>query len=422
MSAVPEPILCAWADVTPVFLTSADDAPRQVVLADFDERLYLAELLPRHAEGKGLLRMHRFSTHERTWNLVSEHTIPIRQTSLPPDAPASTDPAAQRQVQDSLPRLFATVLPASGTSPARLRLDITGPDVTASVVTEDGTTYRIDRADGGADSPLVALRQICLIGTEIWGVGSLVPVLGESPPKRELVLFRATSPHAAQWQSHPILPTPDADVDSVCATTGGGGQRFVAVGSPARGFQILRAESPADPNSTWQPVITCGAWKYSMNAEVFALLEFQGDLVVASGVTDQQQDRIKSFHRRGFELTSLHAAGDWDLLTGTPAYTPVGLRIPLSTQGPGLDDASSREVQAMIVHKDALHVASEGINGFKLWRSEDGIAWELLATPDLSGFRNTTVQSLLSASLGLARLVKAITPEGHTVYRLHLLL
>ena len=410
---MPETAPHVWADLTPDFIASARDTASQFTLADFGERLYLAELQLIPADSQAHLRMHQFSAGERTWQRISEHTLPVRQT-------ATAQPAEPGR--PALPDMSASILTDPESGAPLLRIDITGGGITATLVSTDGNDFTLDLADGSNDAPFVSLLHIRTFGTDLCATGHLAAPTPDETPGAGPALFRAADPRAARWTRLPLDPQPGPDTNGVCAFAAFGDQRFLALGSPTRGFQVWRAESPAAALTVWKPVLTAGAWKHSLNAHVFSMCAFNGGLYIASGLTQPQQELVSNIHRRGFELLRLEAGNNWDLIIGTPVYTPAGLRIPLSAQGPGIDDSSSREVQAMAVHRGALYLASEGINGFKLWRSTDGEAWQSVETPELAGFRQTRVVSLIPAALGLARLVCAITPEGHTVHRVHAML
>ena len=68
----------------------------------------------------------------------------------------------------------------------------------------------------------------------------------------------------------------------------------------------------------------------------------------------------------GFELLRIYPGGDWDLLVGTPVFTPGGLRAPLSAKGPGLDQIWNDRVFSLISHAGELFLLGRNLDTLKL--------------------------------------------------------
>jgi hypothetical protein len=130
-------------------------------------------------------------------------------------------------------------------------------------------------------------------------------------------------------------------------------------------------------------VLGQGASKWAANSDVFALSSFGGNTYVASGAGDLPQKALAPFHRRAFELLRIYPGGDWDLVVGTPVFTPEGLRAPLSAQGPGFDHLWNDLVLSLTPHDGKLFLLGRDLDTLKLWSSADGEVWESVDLTDL---------------------------------------
>lgn len=127
------------------------------------------------------------------------------------------------------------------------------------------------------------------------------------------------------------------------------------------------------PDKTWQPAITRGAHRFSANAEVLAAEPWQDSLLLVLGKSGPVPVGKPAV---GFEIVRLYTDGTWDLLVGEPRVSNQGLKIPLSCLGPGMNEFDPLRFCFFTAGRKHLLLGTyDDIAGFRIWRSDDGIAW-----------------------------------------------
>jgi hypothetical protein len=237
------------------------------------------------------------------------------------------------------------------------------------------------------------------------------PIQDSVPLQSKLCVADQSNPTA--WELLSAPGAEDASNQAVSDIAVFNGALYAATVNSVQGFQIWQTEQPDQANPAWSKVLSKGAYRYAINAQVFHLTPFQGCLYVASGMPNAEALTVKDFYADGFELLRLYPDGDWDLLIGTPKFTPQGLKVPLSAVGPGFDDSFNRTVQALIVDRDRLYLASQGKAGFQISGTESGEEWSLVSTPELSSYYQVQVHTVLPLSLGLVWILGVSEPTGN---------
>lgn len=306
-------------------------------------------------------------------------------------------------------RLFAGILTeADGTD--ILRIDVIGAGFTAAVTTSDGAEFHPSQAveSGGI------LLENAIVAYQSEGVVALARKAGSGAP----ALWRPATSKSALWQEFKNQSLPAAHKGEAAAVRISEGTIWAAFGHPVSGFEIWSA--PWNENSlAWNKVLENGASKWAANSDVFALASFAGACYAATGASDTQQTTLAPFHRRAFELLRIYPDGDWDLVVGTPVFTPTGLRAPLSAQGPGFDHLWNDRVLSLVPHGGKLFVLGRDLDTLKLWHSADGEAWEARELADLPAM-SVNNATLCSTSLGLVLKAESANPTENQVF--HLLL
>jgi hypothetical protein len=274
-----------------------------------------------------------------------------------------------------------------------LRLDVLGGGFTAAVTSADGEVFS-SRDAAGAGSPLLDAVSVAA------GEGTVV-ALASRPGDDDLALWSPSDLAGAGWEKLAGQPGTASAGDGGGVVTFAGGRLVVAYRNPVRGFEIWSA--PWTPGElAWTRVLEQGAWKWAANSDVFALTAFGGDCYAATGAGGTQINRLAPFHRRAFELLRLYPGGDWDLLVGTPVFTPGGIRVPLSAKGPGLDHLWNEGVLSLLVWQGALWLLGRDLDVLKLWRSTDGVSWDAVSLVDLPDLGVSSRAQLVATPLGLA--------------------
>ncbi|MPZ19323.1 MAG: hypothetical protein GEV06_15620 [Luteitalea sp.] len=180
------------------------------------------------------------------------------------------------------------------------------------------------------------------------------------------------------------------------------------------GYGVYKTDAQGAPPYEWVPVVTKGGYQSdkrfrSPNGLSFA--EFKGHLYVGMN--------------RPTELIRIRPDDTWDLLVGEPRNTPDGYKAPLSGFGNGFGSWFNGHFWRMASDGEQLYLGtwdwSIGLQylfpslgfmepldklfshqyGFDLFRTADGIHWEVVTQTGLGDPNNSGVRSLESTPIGL---------------------
>ncbi|MCB1776589.1 MAG: hypothetical protein KDI50_04050 [Candidatus Competibacteraceae bacterium] len=164
------------------------------------------------------------------------------------------------------------------------------------------------------------------------------------------------------------------------------GQLYAVAGNPTNGFQLWRTMARGQPPFIWESALTEGAQRYTLNPHVETMTVFKDALYL--GIRSPHPDPNWEFATSGAEIIRVLSDGRWELVMGTPRFSPVGLQIPLSTHGPGFDDGHNRRIVRLIGTPDALYAAVDqggdrpaadatpASTPCQLWKTHDGEDWQ----------------------------------------------
>jgi hypothetical protein len=130
----------------------------------------------------------------------------------------------------------------------------------------------------------------------------------------------------------------------------------------------------------------------------------------------------------GAELIRLDEDGGWDLIVGEARRSVQGWKAPLSGIGPGFGDPANSQILELAEHDGWLYAGTGNTGsvvlrrsqahggrqrrqpvsaalaergGFDLWRSRDGIGWEIVTSGGFGNPWSNSVASMLSTPVGL---------------------
>ena len=352
-----------WRDLTTDFPAGYTRGGRIVSsrTMSFRHKLCVGVLVATATEDSDALLVVLVSSHpDEAWKIVSE-------TGLTRAKAASPDGSSQV-------RLFAGLLKDAAEGSEILRFDVIGGGFTAAVTTVDGSVFQVSQAVelGGA------LLESACVTCHATGAVALARKVGGNAA----ALWRPATAKSAVWQEGESQPPAAARTGEPGAVMVSAGKIWAAFCHPVSGFEIWTTPW-GDGNLAWTLALEHGASKWAANSDVFALASFGGASYAATGAGDLQQKSLAPFHRRAFELLRIYPAGDWDLVVGTPVFTPEGLRAPLSAQGPGFDHLWNDLVLSLTPHDGKLFLLGRDLDTLKLWSSADGEAWESVDLTDL---------------------------------------
>jgi hypothetical protein len=185
----------------------------------------------------------------------------------------------------------------------------------------------------------------------------------------------------------------------------GTGTNVFAPGLDAEPFSVLRTDAHGAPPYTPIPVISQGGYRRPWPSySVVSMHVFKGDLYVG---TD-----------RPAELFRIHPDDTWDLIVGSPRWTPDGLRRPLSGMDVGFDNPFNIHIWRMQTHHDRLYVGTMDqstkwrdvpllgrwlgpMMGFDLYATSDGEDFVMLTRDGFGDKFDVGLRNFASTKYGL---------------------
>ena len=190
---------------------------------------------------------------------------------------------------------------------------------------------------------------------------------------------------------------------------------YAGTSNPTTGFEIWKTAATGKPPYRWERVMQQGAYRYNHNHTASTLVEFKGSLYISSALPGLGQDKDENVGPAAAELLRLHADDSWDLLVGTPRFTPDGLKIPLSLHDAGFEDAENSLFWAIAHHDGVLYAGShnnttwrhalagdpELKGGFHLWATENGEEWHPVSLDGFGDPYSVGIRTMISTPHGL---------------------
>jgi hypothetical protein len=200
-----------------------------------------------------------------------------------------------------------------------------------------------------------------------------------------------------------------------------------------RGFQVWKARPDGRPPYRWSRIVADGAWRGPASSVPSATCVFRDALYVGGTLQRQGQGGRDRFGPFPAELIRIWPDDSWDLVAGSPRFTPHGLKRPVSGLPGGLGDRYTHVFWRMAVYDGWLYVGAAGwrwmptyLRGrtdlsaaqmrqlahdtanardgeFALWRTRDGERWEAVTTTGFPGGNphNYGIRELVGTPAGL---------------------
>jgi len=392
----------------------------------FNGRLMLGASAPQQQDAQDRARILAYDPTSQSWEVVFESPdLPLPLTSdlldralelgyVRPEAdagPAETRLARDHGVQsmvvfqgksDANPCLYCSVMSLAGGLILR---------------SEDGRNFAPVSASGIDNNRCLTFDGLTAFGGHLFvaasGTISRQELDRQKPPKA--TLYAADDPATGVWlrAAAPGFDDPaNTGISALAATS-----RHVYAGTcnPAHGFQLWRSAAEGQAPFQWEKVLESGAWRFNHNQMVAQMIAFDGDLYLGSALPGFGEDRRNKVGPAALEVLRLRADDSWDLLVGEPRFSPDGLKVPLSTLGPGFNDPFNAAVWSFAVHDgylyagtrnwEATHRARNGLvklrGGYQLWVSRDGAEWTSVLTEGNGKPVAIGIRALCSTPAGL---------------------
>lgn len=282
---------------------------------------------------------------------------------------------------------------------------------------EDGEHFAVVSEPGLGNSEILSFRGLTVHAGKLFAspAGTTNDDFMDRNFSPEATIYVSADPATGQWQ-HAVAPNfSDPDNGVIYSLATANGFLYAGTGNAQRGFQIWKTRAKGTPPFDWKPVLMDGAYRYNFNMATAAMVEFKGALYVGGGIPGFGYDKANDVGPAAAELIRIFPDNRWDLIFGTPRFTPDGLKVPLSAMGPGLDDPFNSVVWSMAVHNGSLYIGthqwepfqslknkdSSLHGGYQLWRSDDGEEWKVITLDAFGNPFATGLRTLLSTPYGL---------------------
>ena len=287
-----------------------------------------------------------------------------------------------------------------------LYIQVNSPFGEQLISSENGVNFDLIAVNNFSQNNSIPLNQFLAYQNRLYALpintGFEHPNQGEEPN----FISYCDAPQTLKWQSIKAQEFSSYSNNYVTKMAVFNNSLYIATFTSNQGFQIWKHQNQLPSENSWEPIIIKGAYRYSLNQQVSSMAVFQNDLYIAAGISKSKNDHFDNLYQSGFELIRVYANGDWDLIVGTPKFTPEGLKVPLAVMGAGFDHPDNQEVQFLVVHNNFLYLGYQNTDGFQVWRTADGEVWKLVLINELNRYHHVEVKTALSTPLGLALLMK----------------
>ena len=253
---------------------------------------------------------------------------------------------------------------------------------------EDGAAFTESATDQTAQDGISSFEELLPFGSWLLAIPQGDDGLGNNWSRP--ALYVSDDPSAGPWRNAtPVAFEIEGDeaVSSLCAF---GPYLYAGTTNSERGFGLWRTKATGEPPFTWEQVLAAGAGRHTLNERVSAMAVFDSALYLAAGASPEAAE-ASCGGPLGAEIIRLEANNSWELIVGTPRFSPDGLKVPMSVMGPGFDNPDNTLVSALAAHDGCLYfaMAAPGMSlhrgtyrdsgGLCIWASQDGETFQEIA-------------------------------------------
>ena len=290
----------------------------------------------------------------------------------------------------------------------------TSPALYASLLTPSGCMLSMTR-DGEKLEALPLIDDNVLVRSMVAFNGRLFAATYNA--ERLPVVYCNADPVADKWERASEPAFADAGNISITSMLEFNGSLYVALLNPTAGFQLWRTTADGNAPYSWKQVISQGARRYTLNPAVTTMAEFNGALYIGTGLPGA----AANFSEGDFaatELIQVFPDDSWEIIVGSPRFSPAGLKVPMAAMGPGFDNRNNTAITAMAVNAGRLYAATGGTahinnaltSSYGLWSTADGEEWSTVSTCDPESSNAMTVRAMIETP---ENLLLAASGSGH---------
>ena len=290
----------------------------------------------------------------------------------------------------------------------------TPPVLYASLLSPSGCKLAMTR-DGENIEVLPSINDDVLVRSMVAFNGRLFAATYNS--ERLPVVYCSDDPASGTWERACEPGFSDSGNISITSMTEFNGSLYVALLNPTGGFQLWRTTTDDNAPYSWKQVISQGAQRYTQNPGVLSMATFDGALYLGTGPFDTAVDSSKD-NIAAAELIQVFPDDSWDIVVGSPRFSPTGLKVPMAAMGPGFDSRKNTRITAMAEHQGRLYVTTSGAgqvdrtlsNSYRLWSTADGEEWSAVSTGNPDTRNALTVRVMITTP---ENLLLASSESGH---------
>lgn len=247
-------------------------------------------------------------------------------------------------------KIEAFIFSSAKDSQSSLYIQVYSPFNSQLIYSNNGIDFEvIATASPGADN-FIPLGKFLPYKNRLYALPISTSVEDLNSEKNTPFIYYCDSPQDLNWQILPAKQIEKYNNKKIAKVAVFNDSFYSAIVNLEQGFQIWKNSNKLLSANNWESIINKGAYRYSLNQKVSSMAVFQNSLYIASGITKSKHEYFDSIYQCGFELIRVYADGDWDLISGTPKFTPEGLKVPLAVMGAGFDNPDNQEVKFLVVH------------------------------------------------------------------------
>jgi len=220
--------------------------------------------------------------------------------------------------------------------------------------------------------------------------------------QRGPVVYFSADPVAGEWKQATEAGFGDISNIAITSMAEFNGSLYVATLNPSSGFQLWYTSTVND-DPVWRQVISQGAHRYTLNPAVISMVVYEGALYLGTGPNGANGEEGDN-DSAGAELIRVFPDNSWEIVVGSPRFSPVGLKVPMAAMGPGFDNRKNNAITAMAVHEGQLYASTSDtgyinkpqMSSYRLWSTADGDEWLAVPISSTNSIKAMTVSAMIS--------------------------
>jgi len=211
------------------------------------------------------------------------------------------------------------------------------------------------------------------------------------------------------------------------------GRLYAATVNKRRGFQLWKTDASGRPPYRWTKILDDGAWRGPVSSIPSTVYVYNGALYIGATLQRQGRGGMDKLGPFAAEMLRVYPDDSWEMVCGTPRFTPHGIKRPTTGLLGGMGDRFTHAFWRMTEYRGWMYVGTAGwkwmptylwgrqdlseaqlsylrdetrkrIEGeFSIWRTQDGDNWFPVTRTGIPGANpnNYGIRELLGTPVGL---------------------